>query len=56
MSKIIILAFIVFCIVLQANSLTFKDATECIDAGKDNNGSESACINMRKLNLRHVLQ
>lgn len=44
MSKIIILAFIVFCIVLQANSITFKDAAACINAGKDNNGSESACI------------
>ena len=42
MSKIIILAFIVFCIVLQANS--FKDATECIKAANGNNGSESACI------------
>ena len=42
MSKIIILAFIVFCIVLQANS--FKDATECIKAANGNTGSESACI------------
>ena len=44
MSKIIILAFIVFCIVLQANSITFKDATECIKAANGNNGSEAACI------------
>lgn len=42
MSKIIILAFIVFCIVLQANS--FKGATECIKAANGNTGSESACI------------
>ena len=42
MSKIIILAFIVFCIVLQANS--FKDAAECIKAANGNNGSEAACI------------
>lgn len=44
MSKIIILSFITFCIVLQANSLiAFNNTEECINAGGDNSGSESVC-------------